>query len=225
MQAYRIKGKQALVSRLLVLGLLLPLLAAACSPRTRYQILSFMLDGVPPYEEWLNPPPPEPGRRVEWRIRYRQRAAHPTIAAQPKLSTPFSEGRPEIEQLHSWEEVANALPKNAVGGEDWQAALEQGIIAPLTSLEPGKTTLEPFPLDVELTPDDNPMFAVTFRHQSHTSWLACDNCHPAIFQMAAGADDISMETIYAGEHCGRCHGKVAFDVATSCSICHQAMAE
>jgi c(7)-type cytochrome triheme protein len=198
----------------------LAMLAIGCDPEARYEMLSTLLDGVPTYEEWRNPPPP-PERPVR-EVRYRQRPPMARVE-QPKIETLFSGGRPDIENLETWEEVAAALPTDAAGGPDWQAALAQGIIAPLSSLEPGESTLEAFPLDVELTPED-PTFAATFRHETHTAWLACDNCHTAVFEMSTGAADITMESIYAGEHCGYCHGTVAFAAETGCAVCHAALA-
>jgi c(7)-type cytochrome triheme protein len=201
---------------------LLVVLAAGCDPRSRHQTLSFVMDGVPSYEEWLNPPPSQPQERPTRRIHYRQQAPQLTPVAQPRLKTLFSEGRPEIEGLETWEEVASALPTNDAGQEDWQAALEQGIIAPFTSLEPGESELEAFEMEVELTADE-PMYSVTFRHETHTAWLACDSCHPALFEMAGGTAEITMDGIYAGKHCGHCHGKAAFEVETGCVVCHEEM--
>lgn len=198
----------------------LAVLACGCDPRTRHQALSRLLDGVPSYEDWLNPPPPP--QRAPHEVRYRQQPPSLQRTDQPRVATLFSEGRPDIEKLQTWDEVAEALPTDAAGGPDWQAALADGIIAPLSSLEPGETTLEAFPLDVEMT-GDIPTFAATFRHETHTAWLACDNCHPALFQMTAGTAEITMESIYAGQYCGHCHGKVAFAAETGCAICHAAM--
>jgi c(7)-type cytochrome triheme protein len=189
-----VRGRPKLRSESLVTELRAPwallsvlaMLAIGCDPRARHETLSTLLDGVPTYEEWRNPPAP-PERPVR-EIRYRQRP-----------------------------------PMGRVEQPNWQAALVQGIIAPFSSLEPGESTLEAFPLDVELTPED-PTFAVTFRHETHTAWLACDNCHTAVFEMSTGAADITMESIYAGKHCGYCHGTVAFAAETGCAICHAAMA-
>jgi len=36
-------------------------------------------------------------------------------------------------------------------------------------------------------------------------------------------DKITMAKIFAGEFCGRCHGKVAFNVPTGCPRCHPAL--
>jgi c(7)-type cytochrome triheme protein len=79
-------------------------------------------------------------------------------------------------------------------------------------------------MNVELIPEGQPVFKVTFPHKEHTQWLACANCHPGIFQMRRGADPITMAKIFAGEYCGRCHGKVSFAVATGCPRCHLALA-
>ena len=70
-----------------------------------------------------------------------------------------------------------------------------------------------------------PDFKVTYPHRIHTQLLACTTCHTGIFQMQAGADPITMEQIFAGEFCGRCHGKVAFDPTTACPRCHLGMAQ
>jgi len=173
---------------------------------------------MPSYEEWLHPKPEEQRQRRPVEVRYQQPVAIRTVGEQPRLPGPLvGSERPAVEKLRTWEEVAEALPKNAVGGPDWVAALEQGIIAPLESLEPGKKVLETLDLDVAL--EKGPM-PVTFRHATHTRWLACDNCHTEIFEMAAGTAEIKMEDIYGGRYCGVCHGKVAFEVETGCPICH-----
>ncbi len=135
---------------------------------------------------------------------------------------PTEEPRKPIERAASWEEAARLLPVTA-GASDWAKALAEGVIAPRPGLDP-KAAEEPvFPLDVELVPAGNPAFKVVFPHGAHTGLLACVSCHPAIFQMAKGADPISMEKIFAGQYCGACHGKVAFPV-TACGRCHPAMA-
>ena len=60
---------------------------------------------------------------------------------------------------------------------------------------------------------------VVFPHKQHTEWLACANCHPAIFVPQKGANQISMPLILSGQKCGVCHGKVAFP-PSECSKCH-----
>ncbi len=80
------------------------------------------------------------------------------------------------------------------------------------------------PFDIELVPEAVPLYKAVFAHEPHTAVLSCASCHPGIFEMRAGASDITMAKIYAGEYCGACHGKVAFDVNTGCGRCHSALA-
>lgn len=136
---------------------------------------------------------------------------------------PSEEPRKPIERAGRWDEAMKLLPI-ALGAPDWAKALSDGVIAPRPGLD-AKAADEPmFPLDVELVPADNPTFKVVFPHGTHTALLSCATCHPGIFQMAAGADPITMEKIFAGEYCGRCHGSIAFAVPTGCPRCHPALA-
>jgi len=136
---------------------------------------------------------------------------------------PAEEARKPIERAATWEEAVKLLPVTA-GGPDWAKALTEGVIAPRPSMDPKAEDESIFPLEVDLVPPDAPAFKVVFPHEAHTKVLSCPTCHPGIFQMAAGADPITMEKIFAGEYCGRCHGKVAFQPATACGRCHPVMA-
>ena len=60
---------------------------------------------------------------------------------------------------------------------------------------------------------------VLFPHRPHTEWLDCSNCHDKIFVEKVGANQINMFTILSGQHCGQCHGAVAFPL-TECNRCH-----
>lgn len=63
--------------------------------------------------------------------------------------------------------------------------------------------------------------AVTFSHQSHAKKFNCSECHPAAFNMKQGTTKITMDEMYKGETCGRCHnGKVAFS-SYDCAKCHK----
>ncbi len=112
-----------------------------------------------------------------------------------------------------------ALPKDAMANVDWVAAVEQGLIEPRPGVGPDAQALPVLPHDVRLDPGV-PGFEVVFPHAAHTYWLRCESCHPGIFQMKAGADPITMEKIFEGQYCGRCHGKVAFPPETGCPRCH-----
>jgi c(7)-type cytochrome triheme protein len=147
---------------------------------------------------------------------------HPKVPARAEWR-PVELPRKPIERAATWEEAQKLLPV-AAGAPDWAKALVEGVIAPRPSIDPKEEDQPVFPLNVELTPADAPAFKVVFPHETHTAILSCLTCHPAIFQMAAGADPITMEKIFAGEYCGRCHGKVAFLPATACGRCHPVMA-
>jgi c(7)-type cytochrome triheme protein len=124
-----------------------------------------------------------------------------------------------------WPAALAKLPQHASGGTDWVGAINAALINPKPGLDE-KAEAEPeLDLNIELVPKDMPDFKVTYPHKIHTQLLACTTCHTGIFQMQAGADPITMEQIFAGEYCGRCHGKVAFDPTTACPRCHLGMAQ
>ncbi|MBI2997564.1 MAG: cytochrome c3 family protein [Deltaproteobacteria bacterium] len=61
-----------------------------------------------------------------------------------------------------------------------------------------------------------------FPHWIHRIRYKCYACHPALFEMKAGANKISMEEIQQGKFCGACHnGKAAWGISfESCNRCH-----
>ena len=111
------------------------------------------------------------------------------------------------------------LPKSEQGSYvDWAAALKFGVIRPVDSLDPNKKTMPPIDFNVVFkVKGDLP--DVVYPHFPHTVWLDCKNCHPSIFVMRAGANQVTMNGIMRGEFCGRCHGKVAFPLF-DCNRCH-----
>jgi c(7)-type cytochrome triheme protein len=145
---------------------------------------------------------------------------HTGFPSQPKWR-PREAPRAPIERAHSWDKAQALLPVTA-GAADWDKALAEGVIAPRPGLEPAATARPVLPLDVALVPTGSAALKVVFPHQSHTEWLGCESCHPALFQMAKGANPITMAKIQAGEYCGACHGKVAFDIEEACDRCHTA---
>jgi c(7)-type cytochrome triheme protein len=202
----------------------LALVFQACEPQARYQILTKLVDGMPSYEEWLHPKPEVRHRPPPVQVFYQQRPAFPKIVEQPKLRAFFLGERPPIEQLESWDEALEALPKFTgpkIKGSvaNWDAALEQGIIQPLTSLQKETEGLEPFDGEVRLKSEEKQ--PVVFRHAPHATWLACENCHNEIFPKEAGATAMTMDELLDGKYCGTCHGKgnVAFDMKL-CVLCH-----
>ncbi|MCC6543950.1 MAG: cytochrome c3 family protein [Nitrospirae bacterium] len=112
------------------------------------------------------------------------------------------------------------LPKDQYGLVNWAAAIKNGNIKPLDSLEPGAMAAPPFNLDIVIQTKSKFMADVVYPHYVHTLWLGCTNCHTSIFQMKAGGNpEMTMAKIAAGEYCGRCHNRVAFPL-TDCSRCH-----
>ena len=111
------------------------------------------------------------------------------------------------------------LPKAEQGSYiDWVAALKYGIIRPVDALDPNKKTMSPIDFNVVFkVKGDLP--DVVYPHYPHTVWLDCKNCHPKIFVMRAGANQVTMNGIMQGQFCGRCHGKVAFPLY-DCNRCH-----
>ncbi|MBW2716273.1 MAG: hypothetical protein JRD03_09360 [Deltaproteobacteria bacterium] len=69
---------------------------------------------------------------------------------------------------------------------------------------------------------ENGISAVVFPHWKHRSRFRCYACHPDIFEMQAGANDINMSALSAGEFCGRCHdGRTAWAISfETCRDCH-----
>ena len=110
------------------------------------------------------------------------------------------------------------LPQNDHGDIDWVSAIELGVINPMDNLDPQKKTLPPMDFNIVFkVKGDLP--DVVYPHYPHTLWLDCKNCHPSIFVMRAGVNQVTMDAIAKGEFCGRCHGKVAFPL-NDCNRCH-----
>jgi len=62
-----------------------------------------------------------------------------------------------------------------------------------------------------------------FPHWRHRIRFKCSACHPQIFEMKKGANNITMNAIREGKFCAECHnGNVAFEVSfQSCYRCHK----
>jgi c(7)-type cytochrome triheme protein len=114
------------------------------------------------------------------------------------------------------------FPKDKFGYPDWTKAVKQGLIKPSGTLLGGKETAAAFDRDILMVINDRLMADVMFPHETHTFWLSCQNCHPAIFKPKKGANEFGMNDIWEGEYCGRCHGIVAFQAKgfENCQRCH-----
>lgn len=114
------------------------------------------------------------------------------------------------------------LPNDAYGEVNWTTAVAQGLLAPKGSLDPDAEEDIPLNLNIFIEAKVPMMANVIFPHSVHTYWLSCSNCHPNIFIPEAGGNLITMDEIFKGEWCGRCHGKVAFQFwpEANCRRCH-----
>ncbi len=61
---------------------------------------------------------------------------------------------------------------------------------------------------------------VVFPHWLHRAEFKCKVCHPAIFEMRSGANDINMKKIADGQFCGKCHNDTIAWAPIQCSRCH-----
>jgi c(7)-type cytochrome triheme protein len=185
---------------------------AGCSPESRYRILTLFFEDVPA--------PGEEARAMPV-VRSPRHPAPPTPTPTPTPAA-VAEGSSGngLAALSTWDDVERLLPKDPVGSPDWSRALEEKVIAPSPGIGPEAPEQEVLALDVDLTPQSDPAFKVTFSHQKHTPWLACRNCHTNIFPMKAGTTPMAADEVHTTRYCAACHGKVAFDVTTGCLLCH-----
>ena len=123
-----------------------------------------------------------------------------------------------VEVFQNPYEAMLEFPRDSVGIVNWIEAIKQGLIDPRADLE-GETEKKTLDMDIIFT-DTGKMPHVRFPHLSHTLWLDCKNCHPAIFKQKKGANDIAMQDVLTGKFCGLCHGKVAFPPTMNCMRCH-----
>ncbi len=61
---------------------------------------------------------------------------------------------------------------------------------------------------------------VVFPHWFHRIRFKCKVCHPAIFEMRAGSNDITMKKIVNKQFCGRCHNGTISWPPLYCDRCH-----
>lgn len=116
------------------------------------------------------------------------------------------------------------LPKDSYGFVDWVKSIKDGVITPRESMAEINKVIKDedkaiYNKDVLIKSKMDFMPDVIFPHAQHNVWLKCSNCHPKIFKMKAGVNNISMAGIWKGQFCGRCHDKVAFPTR-NCFKCH-----
>lgn len=140
--------------------------------------------------------------------------APPRISAKTRSYDPNGPGFP---LLQAPKEALRGLPVDRNGKVDWVRTLESNLISPRADLY-GKARMQTLDLDI-LMKRTKDMPWVLFPHRQHSEWLACANCHPRPFVEKSGENQITMDSIMRGEHCGTCHDKVAFSIFL-CERCH-----
>jgi c(7)-type cytochrome triheme protein len=131
----------------------------------------------------------------------------------------YDPANPAYATLQKANQALAGFPVDATGKVDWMQALRSGLIQPRQDLK-GSSQMTVLDLDVVMK-NTKEMPYVVFPHKSHTLWLDCSNCHPAIFEPKAGATRITMNEIFRGKYCGVCHDRVAFVTYFSCNRCHR----
>ncbi|MBI2061948.1 MAG: hypothetical protein HYT87_19585 [Nitrospirae bacterium] len=201
------------MKRVILFSALLPLILGAvwaCSPKARWKVLNTLFDAVPPPEEKADksktPAPPKAASRATLENQSRTPPKVPGIPA---------------EKLSDWKQVEELLPKDDSGGVDWVAALREGIIEPWAGLTEDAPPKRDFGFDFIYKAESKDDDAVFF-HSSHAEWLACNNCHPAVFEgFDFSRGELNMDAVDEGKYCGRCHGTVAFPRGDeNCTRCH-----
>lgn len=60
-----------------------------------------------------------------------------------------------------------------------------------------------------------------FSHSMHMAMFKCGSCHTGLFKYKKGGSGITMDGIYKGKFCGKCHnGQTAF-ATSDCGKCHK----
>lgn len=194
-----------------LLAVLILAFALAC-----ISLPQLVLAGLMPANK-LNPAPVAP----TYVVPAEQPKPAPTIRGAeeiPEQNKFYDPENPGFERLQKANESLVGFPLDKKGYVDWMGAIRSGFIKPRADLR-GNEQMQVLELDV-LLKDTKEMPYVKFPHNSHTLWLACSNCHPKPFIPKAGANDISMASIFRGDYCGMCHDRVAFVTFFSCERCH-----
>jgi c(7)-type cytochrome triheme protein len=141
------------------------------------------------------------------------------VPAEELRSPLYDRSNADLERLQTPREAMQGLPRDADGKVEWMTALRKGAITPRGKLGTADGDHLAIDLDVIMR-NTKQMPYVRFPHRAHTEWLACSNCHPALFEARAGSTQIKMEDIFRGRFCGTCHDRVAFITHRNCYRCH-----
>jgi c(7)-type cytochrome triheme protein len=175
------------------------LFLVACSPATR--------------QLFFDVPPPE-DQPTEQEVAPSQAQSQGMVGANNDLVESLPP--PAIESVLDWETAQAELPEHDLGGVDWPAALELGLIRPRTGEDRKAADAAAFKYDFVIEAK-KPKFNAWFPHSEHTPWLGCKNCHGELYPLRR--NPTSMKEMRGGASCGACHGKVAFSLK-QCKRCH-----
>ena len=144
----------------------------------------------------------------------------PKPVGKPRLSVKsvvYDQRGPAYELLQAPRSALRNFPADTLGGIDWVAALKQGLIDPRANVSGAGVMRRRDDTIIMRNTLDMPW--VRFPHAEHTEWLDCSNCHPYPFESKNGSNEITMDSIMRGRHCGLCHDRVAFSIF-ACERCH-----
>ncbi len=195
---------------LLLLALAFVAGVVGCGAEDRQRVLAFLFADIPSDET----PPPQVARSPR-----HPPSATPTPTVPPQDDVQLGAEARGPNAFATFDDVVRKLPKDAVGNPDWTRAAEEKVIAPRPGREPDAKQQDVIELDIDLVPPANPAFKVTFSHAKHGQWLSCANCHDSIFEMKSG-DVLPAPDVHTNRYCATCHGPVAFDTKSGCTLCH-----
>lgn len=123
----------------------------------------------------------------------------------------------------AFERLAGGLPRDRLGGVDWERAEAEKKVRPLDLLPGVSVARKPLEMkkEIAIASQAGWMDDILFSHPKHSVWNGCEVCHPDIFPSTrSGQVRYSMLQVSSGEYCGVCHGRVAFGLA-DCERCHK----
>jgi c(7)-type cytochrome triheme protein len=182
---------------LAIVGVLIVLLG--CQPRAG--LLADLFVPLPPSTPVKNAPRHPPPPREQ-----------PIVIVREEVIKP-----PDID----WTGLYANLPRDTKGVVDWMRALDEQLITPRPGIDPAAEPASTLDSEVTFVPDGNPGKTAVFRHATHTQWLSCRNCHPALFKKRSENLQFTHDDMDAGKYCGACHKKAVF-VPSGCKGCHAA---
>jgi c(7)-type cytochrome triheme protein len=162
-------------------------------------LLTDLFVPLPPSGEVKNLPRHPPPPKVQ-----------PIVIVQEEVIKP-----PEVD----WSGIYQALPRDKKGMVDWMRALDEKTITPKPGIAADAVEAKVMDGDIEFFNNGTPGKTATFRHATHTQWLSCKNCHPAVFKKADENLQFTHDDMDAGKYCGACHFKVVV-VQSGCNGCH-----